>query len=97
MVCLSYHFNGPAWSRDAILTLTRIELDFVSEVETHLFLEKCMRGGSSYVSKRYSKANTKYLTFYNPKNWLMIICAAMPCQNLFQRADVSNYVLQNLT
>ena len=67
-LCLSYYFNGPARSWDAILTLMRIELDFVSEVETHLFLEKCMRGGASYVSKRYSKANTKYLTFYNPKN-----------------------------
>ena len=33
----------------------------------YLFFQKGMRGGVSYISKRYSKANNKYLKSYDPK------------------------------
>ena len=31
----------------------------------HLFIEKEMRGGISYIAKRQSKANHKYMECYN--------------------------------
>ena len=31
----------------------------------HLFIEKGMRGGISYIAKRYSKANNKYIKCYD--------------------------------
>ena len=37
--------------------MTDIELELVSDIDMHLFVEKEMRGGISYIAKRYSKAN----------------------------------------
>ena len=31
----------------------------------HLFIEKGMRGGISYIAKRYSKTNDKYMKSYD--------------------------------
>lgn len=47
--------------------MTIIELDLTSDIDLYLVFEKEMRRGISYISKRYSKANNKYLTFYDPK------------------------------
>ena len=33
----------------------------------YIFFEKCTKGGISYISNRYSKANNKYLKSYDPK------------------------------
>ena len=34
----------------------------------YLFIEKCIKGRYSYISKRYKKANNNYLKFYDPKH-----------------------------
>ena len=33
----------------------------------YLFVEKGLRGGISYIAKRYSKSNNKYIKNYSPK------------------------------
>ena len=48
-----------------MLKMTGIELDLISDIYLHLFIEKGMRGGISYIAKRHSKANNKYMKCYD--------------------------------
>ena len=70
--CLEYYrfdschyFSSPGLSWDAMLKITRIELELISDTDMYLFIEKGMRGGISYIAKRYSKANNKYTQSYD--------------------------------
>ena len=40
-----------------MLKMTKVKLEKISDADIHLFIEKGMRGGISYVNKRYSRAN----------------------------------------
>ena len=60
--CLDYYeldpchyFSSPGLSLSAMQKITRIELDLISDIDMHLFIEKGMRGSISYISKRHSK------------------------------------------
>ena len=43
-----------------MLKMTGIELEFISDIDIHLFIEKKMRGGISYITKGHSKSINKY-------------------------------------
>ena len=66
--CLNYYgedpchyFNSPGLSWDTMLKMTRIELELISDIDMHLFIEKGIRGGISYIAKRHIKAKNKYM------------------------------------
>ena len=48
-----------------MLKMTGTELDLISDIDMHLFIEKGMRGGLSYIAKRHSEANNKYMKCYD--------------------------------
>ena len=50
-----------------MFSITKVELEVISDFEMYLLYEKRMRGGVSYISKRYSIANNIYLIFYDRK------------------------------
>ena len=50
-----------------MLKTTGVKLEKISDIDKYLFIEKGLRGGISYIAKRYAKANNKYMKDYDPK------------------------------
>ena len=70
--CLKYYvldpchyFSSPGLSWDAMLKMTDVKLEKISDIDKYLFIEKGSRGGISYIAKRYDKANNKYMSDYD--------------------------------
>ena len=62
-----HYFSSPGLSWDAMLKMTGIELEKISDIDKYLFIEKGLRGGISYITKRYARANNKYMNDYDPE------------------------------
>ena len=57
-----------------MLKLGKINIELISDPDINIISEKGMRGGVSYISNKYSKANNKYLKSYNSKQeWKHIL------------------------
>ena len=72
--CLKYYnldpchyFSAPGLSCDAMLKMTKIELEKISDPDKYIFTEKGMRRGISYINERYIKANNKHCSDYDSK------------------------------
>ena len=63
----SYYSRAPGLSWDAMLKMANIKLELIPDPDLYIFFGKGMRGGISYISNKYSKANSKYLKSYYPK------------------------------
>ena len=59
-----HYFSSPGLSWDAMLKMTGIKLEKINKIDVHLFLEKGIRGGVSYISKRYSKSSDDISIMY---------------------------------
>ena len=62
-----HYFSSPRLSWDAMLKMTCVKLEKISDIGKHLFIEKGLRGAISYIANRYAKANNKYMNDYDPK------------------------------
>ena len=72
--CLQYYkldpchyFNSTGLSWDAMLKMTNIKLELMTDIDMFQFIEKGLRGGISYIANRYGKANNKYIKSYDEK------------------------------
>ena len=72
--CLQYYkldpchyFTSPGLSWDAMLKMTDIKLELMTDIDMFQFIEKGMRGGISYIANRFGSANNKYMKEYDDK------------------------------
>ena len=83
-----------------MLKMTEIELELISDIDMHLFIEKGMRGGISYIAKRHSKANNKYkesvfivyLDTNNLYGWAMIQFLSNEGFKWLSKKELMNFV-----
>ena len=61
-----HYYSAPGLSWDALLKKTGVELELLTDMDMHLFIEREVRGGVSMVSKRYRKANNPRVEGYEP-------------------------------
>lgn len=53
----AHYFTSPGLSWDAMLKMTGIKLELMTDVDMFQFIKKGTRGGISHISHRYGKAN----------------------------------------
>ena len=95
--CLQYYkldpchyYTSPGLSWDAMLKMTDIKLELMTDIDMFQFIEKGTRGGISYIANRFGEANNKYMKEYNkekPSKYIMYLDA----NNLYGYA-ISQYL-----
>ena len=71
--CLTYYkldplhyLTSPGLAWDAMLKMTKIKLELITDIDMYLFIERGLRGGISYIAHRHAEANNKYMKNYDP-------------------------------
>ena len=76
-----HYFSSPELSWDAMLKMTGVKLETISDIDKYLFIQKGLRG-ISCIAKRYATANNKYMNDYDPKK-LSTFLSYLDMKNLY--------------
>ncbi|XP_055902200.1 uncharacterized protein LOC129938580 [Eupeodes corollae] len=60
-----HYYTAPGLSWDAMLKVTKVELELLTDIEMYNFFQKGIRGGLTQCSHRYSRANNKFVESYD--------------------------------
>ena len=104
--CLEYYcldpspcFSSPGLSWNAMLKMTGIKLKKLDNIDMHLFLEKGMRDGISYISKRYSSIKDNSTIMYwdgnNFYGWTMI--HPLPDFKFLSEKEINRFDLDSIS
>lgn len=86
----AHYYTSPGLSWDAGLLMTGVKLYTFNDqqADMHLFTEGLLRGGISMMFNRYSKANNKYMSSYDPTEIERFILYT-DCNNLYGCSMIS--------
>jgi len=74
----AHYFSAEGMSWDALRKMTKVEVELLTDIDMHLFMEKGLRGGVCMASKRFAKANNPQCSEYDitkPNSWIMYLDA----------------------
>ena len=57
----THYITAPALALDAMLKMTEVQLELLTDPDMFLFFERGVRGGVSMITKKYAKANNRYM------------------------------------
>ena len=101
-LCLDYYgldachyMSLPAFAWDAMLKMTGVSLDYITDIDKYTFVEENLRGGVATINHRLFTANNKYLDDYNPQKPSSYI-NYIDCNNLYgasmmQKLPIGNF------
>ena len=111
--CLNYYglgpchyFSSPGSSFDAMLKMTKVELDLISDINMYLFIEKGMRGSILFICKSHSKNKCcddkeKKSIFYwdtnNSYGWLMNQYLPYSESKWLTKREINNFSLNSIS
>ena len=61
----AHYYTSPGVAWDAMLRMTKVELELIDDIDMYLMIEGGIRGGISMISNKYAKANNPYLEDYD--------------------------------
>ena len=74
----THYFTSPGLSWDAMLKMTGIKLELITDVDMFHFIEKGLHDGISYIANRHGEANNNYMSRYDsskPSKYIMYLDA----------------------
>ncbi len=82
----AHYFSSPGLAWDAMLKMTKVELELLDQREFHDICDKGIRGGICSISRKYARANNKYVPEQydptKPSNYIVYL----DCNNLYGTA-----------
>jgi len=78
----AHYFTSPGLSWDSMLKMTDIKLQVMSDIDMFQFIEKGMRGGTSYNANRFGQVNNKYMKPYDKTKPSKYIITYLDANNL---------------
>ena len=74
----AHFYTAPGLAWQAALRCTGVQLELLTDIDQHLFIENGLRGGISMISRRHAQANNPYISGYDPskdKTYIMYLDA----------------------
>ena len=78
----AHYYTSPGLAWDAMLKMTGVELELLTDTDMHLFIEEGIRAGVSMICKKHSAANNPYIEGYDASK-PSIFLSYLDCTNLY--------------